>query len=192
MSERSGDRIGAGIGLGVIAYSLFAMHDASNKWLVATLPVAEVLFARSLTITLACLVIGRGPLLTRALATPLKRSLMLRSVLTLAAWLCYYTASRSLAAGADDDALFQRAADHHDAGDPDARRTHRPAALDRRRNRFPRRAGGKRPARFARLLRHRAGAGGRGDVGHRHRADAPDLPPRILHPADALSERVFS
>ncbi len=85
-----------GIGLGVLAYGLFAMHDATIKWLVAELPVWQVLFCRSLTIVIACLAIGRAPLLTRAVATPLKASLALRGAITLAAWLCYYTASRSL------------------------------------------------------------------------------------------------
>ena len=85
-----------GIGLGVLAYGLFAMHDATIKWLVAELPVWQVLFCRSLTIVIACLAIGRAPLLARAVATPLKASLAVRGAITLAAWLCYYTASRSL------------------------------------------------------------------------------------------------
>jgi hypothetical protein len=34
-----GDRVMVGIGLGVLAYSLFSLHDATNKWLVAALPV---------------------------------------------------------------------------------------------------------------------------------------------------------
>ena len=91
-----GDRMGLGIGLGALAYSLFAMHDASNKWLVAFMPAWQVLFFRSLTVTIACLAIGRGPLLARALSTPLKRPLLVRCALTLAAWLCYYTAARDL------------------------------------------------------------------------------------------------
>ncbi len=92
----NGDRIGLGIGLGALAYSMFAMHDASNKWLVAFMPAWQVLFCRSLTVTVACLAIGRGRLLTQALATPLKGPLLLRSGLTLLAWLCYYTAARDL------------------------------------------------------------------------------------------------
>jgi len=91
-----GDRVLLGIGLGVLAYSLFAVHDATNKYLVAFLPVWQVLFFRSATIALACLAIGRGALLARAVATPLKGPLALRAAITLAAWLCYYTAARSL------------------------------------------------------------------------------------------------
>jgi drug/metabolite transporter (DMT)-like permease len=85
-----------GILLGVLAYGLFAMHDATIKWLVAGLPVWQVLFFRSLTIVTGCLVMGRAPLLARAVATPLKRNLAARGAITLVAWLCYYTASRSL------------------------------------------------------------------------------------------------
>jgi drug/metabolite transporter (DMT)-like permease len=91
-----GDRVTVGIGLGVLAYSLFSLHDASNKWLVASLPVWQVLFFRSVTIVAACLAIGRRPLLERIVATPLKLPLLGRGTMTLAAWLLYYTAARSM------------------------------------------------------------------------------------------------
>lgn len=85
-----------GIGLGVLAYAMFSMHDATIKWLVAELPIWQVLFCRSLTIVIASLAIGREALLARAVATPLKLSLVLRGAITLVAWLCYYSASRSM------------------------------------------------------------------------------------------------
>ncbi len=85
-----------GIGLGILAYALFSVHDASIKWLVTSLPVWEVLFVRSAAIWLACLAIGRRRLLERAIATPLKGALMFRGLITLTAWLCYYTAARTL------------------------------------------------------------------------------------------------
>src|ERR1700733_397907 len=85
-----------GIGLGVLAYAMFSMHDASIKWLVAELPIWQVLFCRSLIIVIFCLAFGRAKLLARALATPLKPNLAVRGAVTLIAWLCYYTASRSL------------------------------------------------------------------------------------------------
>ena len=53
------DRVMAGIGLGVMAYALFSVHDATNKYLVASLPVWQVLFFRSVTIVVVCLVVGR-------------------------------------------------------------------------------------------------------------------------------------
>ncbi len=85
-----------GIGLGVLAYAMFSMHDATIKWLVAELPIWQVLFCRSLTIVIFCLAFGRTKLLSRALATPLKPNLAVRGAVTLVAWLCYYTASRSM------------------------------------------------------------------------------------------------
>ncbi len=87
-------RVMLGIGLSVAAYALFSLHDASIKWLVAVLPVWQVLLCRSAAIVAFCLAVGRGRLLARAIATPLKGALALRGAITLAAWLCYYTAAR--------------------------------------------------------------------------------------------------
>ena len=92
----AGDRVVAGIGLGVLAYSLFATHDAANKWLAASLPVWQVLFFRSSTIVTGALLCGRGALLARVVETPLKWQLLSRGALTLVAWLLYYSASRDL------------------------------------------------------------------------------------------------
>jgi drug/metabolite transporter (DMT)-like permease len=85
-----------GIALGVAGYFFFSLQDASNKWLVATLPVTEVMFVRAIVIVFACLAIGRRPLVERLLATPLRVPLALRGGLTLVAWLFYYTAAREL------------------------------------------------------------------------------------------------
>ncbi len=85
-----------GIGLGLLAYALFSVHDATIKWLVASLPAWEVLFFRSLAITVACIAIGRRRLLERAVATPMKAPLAFRGMITLSAWLCFYSAARAL------------------------------------------------------------------------------------------------
>ena len=85
-----------GIALGVAAYFVFAVHDAGIKWLVADVPVWQVLCFRSATILILCLAIGRRGLLERAAASPLKRPLAMRGLINLAAWLCYYSAARSL------------------------------------------------------------------------------------------------
>lgn len=85
-----------GMALGVMAYFLFALQDASNKWLVATVPVWQVLFFRSLFIVIACLGVGRRRVLEDLAATPLKKALALRGVVTLVAWICYYSAARFL------------------------------------------------------------------------------------------------
>jgi drug/metabolite transporter (DMT)-like permease len=86
----------AGIALGVGAYMLFGVHDASIKYLVETLPIWQVLFFRSITITIVCIALGRTKLLARAQASTVKAALFGRAALTLAAWMLYFTASRSL------------------------------------------------------------------------------------------------
>jgi drug/metabolite transporter (DMT)-like permease len=86
----------AGIALGVLAYFVFAVHDAAIKWLVADIPVWQVLFFRSATILIICLAIGGRGLLERAAASSSKGPLAFRGVVMLTAWLCYYSAARSL------------------------------------------------------------------------------------------------
>jgi drug/metabolite transporter (DMT)-like permease len=90
------DRAMAGIGLGVVAYVFFSGHDATIKFLVAALPVWQILFVRSAMICGACVAIGRMKLLHQLAHSRLKIPLLLRGLLTLVAWLCYYTAARSL------------------------------------------------------------------------------------------------
>ena len=91
----------AGMALGVAAYAFFSGQDASIKWLVSglgrpALPVWQILFLRSAFILSAALIGGRGRLLRRAVSTPQKGKLVARAAITLAAWLCYYSAARSL------------------------------------------------------------------------------------------------
>ncbi len=86
----------SGIAVGVLAYFVFALHDAAIKLLVVDIPVWQVLFFRSGTILAVCLAIGRRALLERAAASTLKRPLAFRGVVNLTAWLCYYSAARSL------------------------------------------------------------------------------------------------
>ena len=85
-----------GVALGVLAYALFGVHDAAIKWLVAGIPVAQVVFLRSVAVFLACLALGRRALIERAAATPVKGPLLFRGLLTLCAWFCYFSAARSL------------------------------------------------------------------------------------------------
>ncbi|MSP87704.1 MAG: DMT family transporter [Alphaproteobacteria bacterium] len=89
----------AGIGLTVLAFFLFSFHDAAIKWLVAGLPVWQILFFRSAVILTGCLIVGRGALIARAIMTPLRWKLVLRGLILLAAWICYYGASRDLPLG---------------------------------------------------------------------------------------------
>ena len=88
-----------GIALGLLSYGLFCVHDAGVKWLVVTTPVLQIMFFRSLTVLAGTIVIGGRPLLLRAVATPLKWPLALRALLMMTAWLCFYSASRTLPLG---------------------------------------------------------------------------------------------
>lgn len=95
------DTAGAGLALGIIAYALFACQDASIKWLVsgfdgAAIPVWQILFFRSIVICAASVMAGGRPMLVRAVRTPMKRKLAARALITLAAWICYYSSSRVL------------------------------------------------------------------------------------------------
>lgn len=90
------DRILAGILLTGGAYFLFSTQDALIKLLVAGITVWQVLFFRSATILSACAIIGGPRLLADAARSPIVGAMLLRSFLILAAWMCYYTAAKSL------------------------------------------------------------------------------------------------
>jgi drug/metabolite transporter (DMT)-like permease len=72
------------------------LHDAAIKWLVADIPVYEVLFFRSATVLTVCLAVGGPALLRHAATTKLKPQLLFRGLVNLAAWLCYYSAAKTL------------------------------------------------------------------------------------------------
>ncbi len=86
----------AGIVLSISGYFVFAFQDATVKWLVADHSVMQVLFMRSITIVVLCLVLGRGALVRQAVGSRNKGPLLLRGAFILAAWCCYYTASRDM------------------------------------------------------------------------------------------------
>lgn len=92
----SRERVFAGILLTSLSYFLFTVHDAAVKLLVATIPVWQVLFFRSLTILAGCALFGGPGLFRDAIRSPIVRPMFLRSFLILGAWLCYYSAARSL------------------------------------------------------------------------------------------------
>jgi S-adenosylmethionine uptake transporter len=84
------------IALATMGYACFAAQDAIVKWLVAHLPVWQVLFSRSLVILALLAVTDRSGAYRSAIASRSKPALAGRAVLILVAWLSYYTASRSL------------------------------------------------------------------------------------------------
>ena len=89
-------RVAAGAALCLASWAAFSLQDTLVKSLVVDLPVPEVLFVRSCVIVAISLGFLRRPDWA-ALAVPAHmRSIALRSGLILVAWVCYYTASRSL------------------------------------------------------------------------------------------------
>jgi drug/metabolite transporter (DMT)-like permease len=86
----------AGIGLAASAYFLFSLQDASIKWLAAGFTAPQILFMRSVAIVPFCLAVGGPRLVLRAAASPIRRQLVWRSLVLLAAWFCYYSAARYL------------------------------------------------------------------------------------------------
>lgn len=82
--------------LGLAAYSLFAVHDTLVKGVIHDLPVTQILFVRSVIIMIICLIVGRRQLVIGLVRSPNKPMLLLRAVLTLAAWCMYYPAGRQL------------------------------------------------------------------------------------------------
>ncbi|TPN72414.1 EamA family transporter, partial [Mesorhizobium sp. B1-1-5] len=90
------ERVLAGILLTGAAYLLVSTQDAYIKLLVAGMSVWQILFYRSITILTACAAIGGRHLYAETARSPIVWPMLLRSVFTLAAWLCYYNAARSL------------------------------------------------------------------------------------------------
>ena len=89
-------RVAVGALLCLASWAAFSLQDALVKSLVVDLPVPEVLFMRSCVIVAISLgFLRRSDWTTLAVPAHL-RSIALRSGLILVAWVCYYTASRSL------------------------------------------------------------------------------------------------
>lgn len=82
--------------LGIAAYSLFSLHDAMIKQLVFTLPAAQILFVRAVVILGICLALGRKKMVVDLWQSPNRMLILGRGLLTLAAWVMYYSAGREL------------------------------------------------------------------------------------------------
>lgn len=78
------------------SYLLFTLHDAVIKLLVTDVSVWQIMFFRSLGIFTACMVIGGRGFSARVIASPTIKSMAVRSLFLLTAWLSYYTAAKSL------------------------------------------------------------------------------------------------
>lgn len=82
--------------LGLAAYSIFAVHDALVKGVIHDIPVVQILFLRSVVVTLICLAMGRMGVVRGLVRSTNKPMLLLRGILTLAAWCMYYPAGKEL------------------------------------------------------------------------------------------------
>jgi drug/metabolite transporter (DMT)-like permease len=85
-----------GMAMGILAYTLFAVHDAFVKGIIHALPAAQILFVRGLVIVLLCMIIGRSTMFGRLWASSNRSMILGRGILTLAAWVMYYSAGRDL------------------------------------------------------------------------------------------------
>jgi len=85
-----------GIALSVAGYFLFSLQDATIKWLAAGFSAPQLLFMRSLVVVPVCLCVFGPGLAPRALVSPMRLKLLVRSVVIVIAWAFYYTAARYL------------------------------------------------------------------------------------------------
>lgn len=85
-----------GMAMGITAYTLFAVHDAFIKGIIHALPAAQILFVRGVIIVLLCMIVGKSWMVPRLMASPNKAMIFGRGILTLAAWVMYYSAGRDL------------------------------------------------------------------------------------------------
>lgn len=78
------------------SFFLFAVSDASAKWLVVRMPVWQVLSVRSAVVAIVCVGVGGRGLARRAFRSPVRNSLLLRGGILFVAWALYFSASRTL------------------------------------------------------------------------------------------------
>ncbi|MCX2901669.1 DMT family transporter [Pseudomonas mandelii] len=95
-APRRVDRSLQGIGLCTLGYAFLALQDAVIKALVADYSVVTILFWRSLLVVVVCVAAGRMRLVQKAWRSPSRRLLVVRGLLSIVAWLLYYTAARDL------------------------------------------------------------------------------------------------
>lgn len=82
------------------AYFIFTVQDVLVRLLVkADMPIWQVLLIRSLCIVIICLCMKGPSVVVESLVSPSRLSLIARGVFILSAWLCYYTASKTLLYG---------------------------------------------------------------------------------------------
>jgi drug/metabolite transporter (DMT)-like permease len=94
--SRGGATVLRGIGFSVAGYFLFSLQDATIKWLAAGFTSPQILFMRSVVVVPFCLALFGPGVVPRALVSPMRFRLLVRSVVIVIAWAFYYTAARYL------------------------------------------------------------------------------------------------
>jgi drug/metabolite transporter (DMT)-like permease len=95
-NPRAGAAVIRGIGFSVVGYFLFSLQDATIKWLATNFTSPQILLMRSLVVVPFCLVFFGPGVAPRALVSPMRFRLLVRSVVIVIAWGFYYTAARYL------------------------------------------------------------------------------------------------
>lgn len=90
------ERVFVGIWLTTFAYFLFSTQDVLIKLLVESFSVWQILFFRSVTVLVGCIMFGGPGVLAESARSPILGAMLVRSALILAAWLCYYNAAKHL------------------------------------------------------------------------------------------------
>ncbi len=85
-----------GVAMAFAAWAAFSLQDATIKYLVTTIPVPEILFARSVEITLVASLALRRSQFAIMLERRSLAAIGVRALFILVAWLTYYAAARSL------------------------------------------------------------------------------------------------
>jgi drug/metabolite transporter (DMT)-like permease len=85
-----------GITLALASYAMFSLHYATMKWLGGSLPLSQLIFARSAVMLLITLLLGRASTVKAFIVSPYKRSTALRGVLQFLSAFCFYVAARSM------------------------------------------------------------------------------------------------
>lgn len=88
--------VNKGILFSFAAYMCLAAQDAVMKWFVADFSVAELLFWRSLSMVIVCLIIGGKTMVMNTLDSPVLKPLLWRSFIAAMAWVFYYLSAITL------------------------------------------------------------------------------------------------
>jgi len=94
LKSRTEASIIRGIGFSIAGYFLFSLQDATIKSLATGFTAPQILFMRSIVVVPFCLAVFGPGVAARALVSPMKFRLLLRSVVIVIAWAFYYTAAR--------------------------------------------------------------------------------------------------